>query len=159
MKIKISLFGEPKDKRVLELVEMYKERISRFENLEFIYLNKFEGAEKYLERFSQTGTKIYLLDEDGKEYTSKDFAEKVYEKSLNESFKELVFAIGPSEGWGELFEWKEGAKTSKTFLRETNTEVISLSKMAMQHDIAFLVLVEQVYRAISIKNNLPYHKV
>lgn len=146
MKIIVTLFGKPKDKRILELVEEYKERIGRYENIELLFLKDYDSTEKYLEKMNVGGRQIYLLDEDGEEYSSKEFSEKVYEKNLNMGTKEIVFGIGPAQGWGENLAFK-------------NIKIISLSKMAMQHDLAFLVLVEQIYRAISIKNNLPYHKI
>jgi 23S rRNA (pseudouridine1915-N3)-methyltransferase len=150
MKIIITLFGKPKNKNILELVEDYKKRISKYQKVEIDYFPIIQNAKpneclnKVLEKYKNS--KIYLLDEDGKEYSSLDFA-KVYEKELNNSTKEIVFAIGPSEGFGDLVSLKKG-----------QVEIISLSKMVMQHDLAFLVLIEQIYRAISLKNNLPYHK-
>ena len=75
---------------------------------------------------------------------------------MNNSEKEVVFVIGPAEGfflpWPSAIPSKEGEFSAKE-------QIISLSKMAMQHDIASLVLIEQIYRAVSIKNNLPYHKI
>jgi 23S rRNA (pseudouridine1915-N3)-methyltransferase len=149
MKITVAIHGKPKDKRILELMEEYKTKISRYQKLDFEFINT-SGVEDVLEKY--LSKKIYLLDEDGKEYTSQKFAEK-YEKDLNNGDKEIVFVIGPAEGFGDLTSEKNFA-----MLKKQNTETVSLSRMAMQHDIAALVLVEQIYRAVSIKNNLPYHK-
>lgn len=141
MKIILCQHGKPKDKRILELLEEYKQKISRYQKIELKFLEEFIGIEKLLEKFS--GRKVYLLDEDGKEFSSQKFAEN-YEKDLNSGEREIVFIIGPAEGFGNV---------------EKHMASISLSKMAMQHDIAVLVLIEQIYRAVSIKNNLPYHKI
>jgi len=141
MKIVVAIHGKPKDKRIFELLEEYKLKIGRYQKIDFEFLGEFKSLENLLEKFE--GKKVYLLDEDGKEFTSAKFAEN-YEKDLNNSEKEVVFVIGPASGFGEV---------------EKNLNTISLSKMAMQHDIASLVLVEQIYRAVSIKNNLPYHRV
>lgn len=173
MKIIVAIHGKPKDKRILEILEEYRMKISRYQKTDFEFLSNFETVEKLIEKLkSKNATKIYLLDEDGKEFTSLKFAEN-YEKDLNNGEKEVVFVIGPAEGFGELV--KAGSSDENTFddhktalqgrkkyfLNESDqkVEIISLSKMAMQHDLASLVLVEQVYRAVSIKNNLPYHKV
>ena len=145
MKIVFAMHGKPKDKRILEIMEEYQKKISRYQKLEFIYLGEYLGLERTFEKF--TGKKVYLLDEDGKEFSSKQFAEN-YEKDLNNGEKEIVFVIGPAEGFGEISPGKSGGY-----------QAVSLSKMAMQHDIAGLVLMEQIYRAVSIKNNLPYHKI
>ncbi len=148
MKIIVAIHGKPKDKRILEIMEEYKTKISRYQKIDFEFLTPTNlplerggTVQKVLNKYS--GKKVYFLDEDGKEYTSQKFAEN-YEKDLNDGEKEVVFVIGPAEGFGIL---------------PANLNSISLSKFAMQHDIAALVLIEQIYRAISIKNNLPYHKV
>lgn len=147
MKITFAMHGKPKDKRILEIMEEYKQKISRYQKIDFEFLNSFEGVEKLIEKLKNKNvSKIYLLDEDGKEYTSAKFAQN-YEKDLNNGEKEIAFVIGPAEGFGDL----------KPHL--ATLQFISLSKFAMQHDIAALVLIEQIYRAVSIKNNLPYHKI
>lgn len=151
MKIILSLFGEPKDKNILNLVEEYKKRINRYQDLEFKYFKKYEGVENFLNLLNTSGRSIYLLAEAGEEYNTNNFTDKVYEKSLNSGAKELVFCIGPAEGWSLA-----GNFATQNF--PPNIKLLSLSKLTMQHDLAFLVLVEQLYRAVSIKNNLPYHK-
>lgn len=147
------MHGKPKDKRILELIEEYQTKINRYQKMEFDFLTppslplpRGGTVQKVLEKYS--GKKIYLLDEDGKEFTSQKFAEN-YEKDLNTGEREAVYVIGPAEGFGDL---------AKENLSASNVQIISLSKFAMQHDIAALVLVEQIYRAVSIKNNLPYHR-
>lgn len=153
MKIIISLFGEPKDENILNLVHEYQKRTSRYQDLEFKYFKKYESIEKFLKDIQEGNRKIILMSEFGKEVGTKFFAER-YEKDLESGVKEVLFAIGPAEGWGI-----EG-ETLQKYLSENFSQVqsISLSKMTMQHDLAFLVLIEQIYRAVSIKNNLPYHK-
>jgi 23S rRNA (pseudouridine1915-N3)-methyltransferase len=145
MKIIVSLFGEPKDENILSLVEEYRKRTTRYQDLGFKYFKKYEGYEKFTEEISVPNRKIVILRELGKEYDTKDFA-KYYEKKLESGVKELWFCIGPAEGWGDLTN------------ANVNIDFMSLSRLTMQHDLAFLVLVEQVYRAVSIKNNLPYNK-
>lgn len=143
MKIIFAMHGKPKDKRILELLDEYQKKISRYQKIDFNFLGEFSNLENLLEKF--VGKKVYLLDEDGKEFSSLKFAEN-YEKDLNNGEKEIVFVVGPAEGFGNISKLK-------------NINIISLSKMAMQHDIAALVLMEQIYRSVSIKNNLPYHKI
>lgn len=139
------MYGKPKDKRLLEIMEEYKIKIGRYQKIEFEFITSlFKGVGGILEKYE--GKKVYFLDEDGKEFTSQKFAEN-YEKDLNNGEREIIFVIGPAEGFGDLSPSKAGG-----------VNLVSLSKMAMQHDIAGLVLVEQIYRAVSIKNNLPYHR-
>jgi 23S rRNA (pseudouridine1915-N3)-methyltransferase len=153
MRIVISLFGEPKDENLLNLVNEYKKRTERYQEVAFKYFKKFEGVEKFLNEIHVGGRKIVLMSEFGKEIGTKFFAER-YEKDLESGVKEVFFAIAPAEGWGI-----PGENLQK-YISENFPQVqtLSLSKMTMQHDLAFLVLMEQVYRAVSIKNNLPYHK-
>lgn len=140
MKILLCMHGKPKDKRILEVMEEYKLKIGRYQKFEFEFLNTFSGIDGLVNKYK--GKKIYFLDEDGKEFTSEEFA-KNYEKDLNNGEKEVVFVIGPAEGFGDV---------------KGLANLISLSKMALQHDLAGLLLTEQIYRAVSIKNNLPYHR-
>lgn len=155
MKIIISLFGEPKDENILNLAEEYRKRTSRYQDLEFKYFKKYDGLEKFLEEVNKPGRNIYLLAEVGEGLDTKSFTEKVYEKNLNSGVKEIMFCIGPAEGWGDINIKSRFVEDPLAF---KNVKLLSLSKLTMQHDLAFLVLVEQIYRAVSIKNNLPYHK-
>jgi 23S rRNA (pseudouridine1915-N3)-methyltransferase len=151
MKITISLFGKPKSKALLELVTDYNRMICRFQKTEIQYFPSMpdsrSGSALGLVISKYKNAKIYILDEDGQEYNSKEFAD-LYQKELNNGTKEIVFCIGPSEGFGNV-----------SNLKSNNIEIISLSKMTLQHDLAYLFLTEQLYRAVSIKNNLPYHKI
>lgn len=153
MKIIVSLFGEPKDENILSLIEEYKKRTSRYQDLEFKYFKKYDGLENFVTQVATPGRNVYLLAEKGEDYDTREFAEKIYERNLNVGTKEIMFCIGPAEGWGVDF----AGKNSSNFFPQ-NTKILSLSKLTMQHDLAFLVLVEQIYRAVSIKNNLPYNK-
>lgn len=141
MKILLALHGKPKDKRVLEILEEYRLKIGRYQKIELVYIDDFKSLETMLEKRTRNDKKIYLLDEDGKEYDSTGFA-KNYSKDLDSGIKEVEYIIGPAQGFGDI----------------QNKNTISLSKLAMQHDIAGIVLIEQIYRAVSIHNNLPYHR-
>jgi len=81
-----------------------------------------------------------LLDPRGREMSSDEFFEFIKRKSSNG--EKITFAIGPPEGFGEL----EGYKK------------ISLSKMTFQHDLARLILLEQVYRALLRMKGTNYEK-
>lgn len=155
MKIIISLFGEPKDKNILNLVEEYRKRTNRYQDLEFKYFKKFNGLENFLNEINTSGRFVYLLTEFGLEFNTQEFTEKVYERNLSIGVREIYFCIGPAEGWGTL---DIKSKFITDDLAFKNVKLLSLSKLTMQHDLAFLILTEQIYRAVSIKNNLPYHK-
>jgi 23S rRNA (pseudouridine1915-N3)-methyltransferase len=79
------------------------------------------------------------LDESGKVYDSIGFS-NIFEKE-----NEINFFIGGAYGFED------------NFLKQCN-EVVSLSKLTFSHKIAKIVLLEQIYRALSIVNKHPYHK-
>lgn len=86
---------------------------------------------------------IYLLDEAGRQYTSKEMASFIGNK-LNTGCRELTFVIGGPYG----------------FFRKSDefcSGKISLSKMTLSHQMARLLFVEQLYRAFTILNGEPYH--
>jgi 23S rRNA (pseudouridine1915-N3)-methyltransferase len=86
---------------------------------------------------------IVLLDEKGKEYRSIDFAAYL-QKQFNSGNKEIVFIIGGAYGVSE----------SITSLADHK---ISLSQMTFTHQFIRIILIEQLYRAMTILKNEPYH--
>ena len=91
----------------------------------------------------QPGDVVVLLDERGKEFRSVEFADWI-EKKMHTVNKRLVFIIGGPYGFA-----------SKVY--EATHEKISLSKMTFSHQMIRLLFVEQLYRAYTIINTLPYH--
>lgn len=91
----------------------------------------------------QQGDYIVLLDEKGKEYTSMQFASYI-EKKTHAVNKRLLFVIGGPYGFSE-----------EVYSRAS--EKISLSKMTFSHQMIRLIFVEQLYRAMTILSNEPYH--
>ena len=110
-------------------------------NLSFELLKEKEG--ELILKSVQTGDYIVLLDEKGKEFTSLQFAEYV-EKKMHSVPKRLLFVIGGAYGF-----------SPKVY--EAANEKIALSKMTFSHQMIRLIFVEQVYRAMTILNNEPYH--
>ena len=86
---------------------------------------------------------VVLLDERGKEFSSLQFANYL-EKKTHTVSKNLTFIIGGPYGFSDK-------------IKETAQEKISLSKMTFSHQLIRLIFVEQVYRAMTILNNEPYH--
>ena len=84
------------------------------------------------------------LVERGERFTSERFA-NFLNGLMERGLKEIVFLIGGADGFGPG--WRERCDT-----------VLSLSPLTFSHRLARLVLVEQVYRALSIINNTPYHR-
>lgn len=91
----------------------------------------------------RAGDQVFLLDERGQSYSSRSFAQRLQEK-MNRGPKRLVFVIGGPYGFSDA-------------VYQRFPERLSLSKMTFSHQLARVLLNEQLYRAYSILNNAPYH--
>jgi len=91
----------------------------------------------------QAGDHLVLLDDKGKEYTSVQFANYI-EKKTHIVSKRLVFLIGGPYGFPQS-------------VYEKANEKLTLSRMTFSHQMVRLIFVEQLYRAMTILNNEPYH--
>ena len=86
---------------------------------------------------------VVLLDENGKEFTSVQFAE-YFQKRFNQGGKAIVFIIGGAYGFSdELYKRANGK--------------VALSKMTFSHQMIRMLFFEQVYRAMTILKGEPYH--
>jgi len=103
-------------------------------------IKKNEG-ELLMKKISSTDFLI-LLDENGKEFHSKDFAQFIQKQSLHQS--SLTFVIGGAYGF------------SKGIYERANAQ-LSLSKMTFSHQLIRLIFAEQLYRAFTIIKGEPYH--
>ncbi len=154
MKLVLLCAHQHTDSWVEEVEDLYKGKISHFLNLEIIRLrNKKLDREDKVSRakndseqilnFISENDYLVLLDEGGKALSSEKFANEI-EKILNTGKKRIVFCVGGPYGVDEKV--KKIAKLS-----------ISLSTMVMNHQIAEVVTLEQIYRAFTIIKNIPYH--
>ncbi len=94
-------------------------------------------------RYLQPQDMVWLLDEKGKSFTSRGFADRL-QKAMNAGPKRLVLIIGGAYGFSP--DVRARAQAS-----------ISLSDMTFNHQIVRLMAVEQLYRAFSILRGDPYH--
>ena len=145
MKIKIAWIGKTKEAAIASLTDEYLKRISRYAPVEGISLR---DEDDLLAKFcggSKKGTKstLVLMDSLGKELSSEQFAKFLGEYQDRNPLP-IVFAIGGADGFS--------AET-----RAAAGHVISLGKMTLAHELARIVLLEQVYRAFTIMKGHPYH--
>lgn len=154
MKIKLLVVGKTSESFLAPLISDYHKRINRFVNFEIIEINninikkansleiqKKEGI-KILEKVDKKD-QIFILDEKGKSYNSSDFSKFIENRMVNSS-KNIIFIIGGAYGFSEN-------------IYSRSNSIISLSKMTFSHQIIRLFMVEQLYRALTIINNHPYH--
>lgn len=155
MKIELWALGKTNEKYLEEGIFIYLKRLKHYLNFEFIlmpdikqagHLNanqlKIKEGEMILTRLKQEDFLI-LLDEKGDAYTSEAFA-NFLEQKLQLSYKRLVFLIGGAFGFSDA-------------LYERANSKLSLSKMTFSHQMIRLFFVEQLYRAMTILKNEPYH--
>ena len=125
---------------------MYWKRLQHYGRFEHIVIK--EAAREKVEQQIETACAsdlIILLDERGRSLSSVDMARWI-EKEEVSGRKRICLVIGGADGHSQQFRAK--AKVSW-----------SLSALTMQHDIALIVLMEQIYRAYSIIHGEPYHRV
>ena len=153
MNIKLLYIGKNKNNNIETLIENYEHKIKHFINFKIQCLktkNKSSQKSSIIKFDSEIIFKnlkkediIILLDEKGKDFNSMEFS-KFLEERMIRGVKNLTFVIGGAYGFS-----KE--------LREFAKNKISLSKMTFSHDMARLFFVEQLYRSLTIINNIPYH--
>ena len=155
MNIELIVVGKTDSKEVSALVDMYTKRINFYNKFNITYIpdirnskNLSEAQQKSAEgeailRLLDDSDRVVLLDEKGSEFRSVEYAEWL-QKRMNSGVKRLVFVIGGPYGF-----------SPEVYSR--SNEKISLSKMTFSHQIIRAIFTEQLYRAFSIINNLPYH--
>ena len=155
MKIVICCVGRTDVSHVQEAINIYTDRLKHYLPLELAIIPEQKlwkklspDARKKAEGdaiLSQLlpGDRSVLLDEKGKQYTSEDFAEYL-QKEMGTGAKRLVFIIGGAFGFSPEVYAEVPAK-------------ISLSKMTFSHQMIRTLLLEQIYRGMTILRNEPYH--
>ena len=153
MQIKLIVVGKTKNKELISLIEKYVKRINFFNNFKIIEINSSKTkknnaieikkieSENILKNIKKNDL-LFLLDEKGKNYDSREVAE--FLKIKFQESKTIVFVIGGAFGFSKD-------------LYSKSVGLISLSRMTFSHQIIRLFFTEQLYRAFTILNNHPYH--
>ena len=155
MNIELIVVGKTDSKEVSALVDMYTKRINFYNKFNITYIpdirnskNLSEAQQKSAEgeailRLLDDSDRVVLLDEKGSEFRSVEYADWL-QKRMNSGVKRLVFIIGGPYGFSDAVYSRANGK-------------MSLSRMTFSHQIVRAIFTEQLYRAFSIINNLPYH--
>lgn len=153
MKLHFVWIGKTKDRHCAALIADYLDRIKRFASCEVSEL-KEQGSKDDKRVIAAESVKlldavekddfVVLLDERGREMTSPELAEFVAARQ-QAATKRLAFVIGGFAG------------VSDEVRRRANMQ-LSLSRMTFPHELARVVLTEQIYRAFTLLGGLPYHK-
>jgi 23S rRNA (pseudouridine1915-N3)-methyltransferase len=143
MRLTLAWVGKSKDSATGTLTAEYLKRLQRYVSAEGKELSDEAAVLKLASRPGRTAPTLVLLDSRGKQLSSEDLAELVRDHR-DRGTQELIFAIGPADGWSE------GA-------RKNAAVQLSLGKMTLPHELARVVLAEQLYRAFTILAGHPYH--
>jgi 23S rRNA (pseudouridine1915-N3)-methyltransferase len=143
----VAWIGKTKEPAIEALTEEYLKRISRYAEVAGVALKdetailSLASGERQKNK-NKERHKLVLLDSRGKQFSSEELAVFMEREQVNAT--PLLFAIGGSDGFSEE------ARRNADFM-------LSLGKMTLPHELARVVLVEQLYRAFTILKNHPYH--
>jgi 23S rRNA (pseudouridine1915-N3)-methyltransferase len=127
-----------------ELVEAYTARTAAFAEVETAVFRSTEAFFEAVDRQkSRSGSLVVMLDSRGKQLSSEELARWIG-RMRDEGQQRIIFAIGPADGWSD-------AERGRAQL------LLSLGPMTLPHELARVVLCEQVYRAFTILAGHPYH--
>ena len=155
MKILLLVIGKTDEDYVFDGVEKYKNRLKHYINFEYEEIPDLKNR-KILSRDQQKkresdiifsrlkmDDKVVLLDEKGVSFRSVEFS-KHLQKKMNSGIKRLVFIVGGPYGFDKS-------------IYDKHQDKLSLSKMTFSHQMVRLFFCEQLYRAMTILKNQPYH--
>jgi 23S rRNA (pseudouridine1915-N3)-methyltransferase len=144
VKLKIAWIGKTKEPAIHSLTAEYLKRLSRYAPIESLELASEGALLKQLEKSAgRTAPLLVLLDFRGKQLSSEELAEFL-DHHQTRGTQTLLFAIGPADGFTDS-------------ARKAASICLSLGKMTLAHELARVVLLEQLYRAFTILKGHPYH--
>jgi 23S rRNA (pseudouridine1915-N3)-methyltransferase len=154
VKVVIAVVGKPRDRHLAAAIDDYETRIRRYFTLELVEVKeasskggapeqvKVKEGERLLDRIP-VGAALFVCDERGDSMTSQQFAELI--RQARDSARDVAFVIGGAFGLSDD-------------VRGRAARVLQLAPFTVPHEMARLILAEQVYRAGTILRGEPYHK-
>lgn len=144
MKIKVAWIGKTKTAAIQSLSAEYLKRLSRYSDVEGLELKDEAALLKLCARDARpTHHVLVLLDQRGKQLSSPELAKFIGDHQDRNPLP-LLFGVGGADGFSDQ-------------ARQAATLVLSLGKMTMAHELARVVLLEQLYRGFTILKGHPYH--
>jgi 23S rRNA (pseudouridine1915-N3)-methyltransferase len=126
------------------LTSLYVKRTAAYATVESQVFRTEEALLGHVERMrARTSRMLVLLDSRGKMMSSEELAAWVGGQR-DSGQQQVIFAIGPADGWSEAARRQAGL-------------MLSFGPMTLPHELARVVLAEQVYRAFTILAGHPYH--
>lgn len=146
MKWQILAIGKPSLAYARAGVEEYRKRLSRYATVELTADGKDAGPEKNgtAQLAASDGAVRIVLDERGEPWTTAGFAGRVKDWQVG-GIKRVAVLIGGADGHSPS-------------VREAADHIVALSGFTLQHELALVVLLEQIYRVHTILKGEPYHR-
>jgi len=155
MRINLLCIGKTDDKEINSLISYYLTRLPKHWNFEIIEIPDIKNAKnlssdllkkeeaKLFQHHIDKNDWVAILDEKGKQFTSREFSQKI-DNWMSTSVKKIHILIGGAYGFSDE-------------IYSRANEKMSLSKMTFTHQMIRLFIVEQLYRADQILQGKPYH--
>ncbi|CAD7816542.1 Ribosomal RNA large subunit methyltransferase H [Chryseobacterium aquaeductus] len=155
MRINLLCIGKTDDKEINSLISYYLTRLPKHWNFEIVEIPDIKNAKnlspdllkkeeaKLFQNYIDKNDWVAILDEKGKQFTSREFSEKI-DNWMNSSVKKIHILVGGAYGFSDEIYTRANEK-------------MSLSKMTFTHQMIRLFIVEQLYRADQILQGKPYH--
>jgi 23S rRNA (pseudouridine1915-N3)-methyltransferase len=144
VKLKVTWIGKTKEAAIQSLTDEYLKRLSRYTQVEGGTVKDEAALLKLCARDARPSRHaLVLLDGRGKQLSSEELA-KFLGDYQDRNPLPLLFAVGAADGFTDQ-------------ARQAATLVLSLGKMTLAHEVARVVLLEQLYRAFTLLKGHPYH--
>jgi 23S rRNA (pseudouridine1915-N3)-methyltransferase len=144
VKLRIAWIGKTKSPAIQALTAEYLKRLSRYAACDALELASEAALLKQVEKMAgRTQPVLVLLDSRGRQLASEEIANFLAYHQAHDT-QDMLFAIGPADGWTAATRAKAG-------------QVLSLGKITLPHELARVVLLEQLYRGFTILQGHPYH--
>ncbi len=147
MKWQILTIGKPSLAYAKSGVAEYFKRLQRYTQLEIRSIAKESGREKNSRALlnASEGCFRIVMDERGKSVSTVEFSKKIQAWQMDGSVKNIAILINGADGHSDE-------------VREKSDLTLSLSSFTLQHELALLVLLEQIYRVHTLLKGEPYHR-
>jgi 23S rRNA (pseudouridine1915-N3)-methyltransferase len=142
VRIKIAWVGKTKEPAIQALTEEYLKRLGRYVATDWHELRSEEALAELVAR-ERARPALVLLDSRGRQLSSEELAE-LLEAQQERGTPALMFVVGPADGFTDE-------------ARRSADLILSLGKMTLPHELARVVLLEQLYRGFTILKGHPYH--
>jgi 23S rRNA (pseudouridine1915-N3)-methyltransferase len=144
VKLRIVWIGRTRSSPIQSLTAEYLKRLSRYAACDAQELASEAALLKLVEKStSRKPLQLVLLDARGQQLTSEEIANFLAYHQAHDT-QELLFAVGPADGWSDG-------------TRAAASNILSFGKVTLPHELARVVLLEQLYRGFTILKGHPYH--